>query len=560
MRLDYFWVGEYKNLKDVSVDFEQDQWVTVVIGWNGTGKSNVLEALALLFRDFVLGVNQHRQKRCPSFRYKLRYECRGQWIHIDADPARKKPYRIHKKPASEIGITGDEPQQLPELSNEGAAEVDHGEEIAIHQFFRDQKDYLPQYIFGYYSGTSDRMAEVFRDYLVKYDGLLRAGKDPGLRRLFYALPIHSQFVLLAFILQQDDLVREFLHNQLGLDKDGGIESVLFVLRQPPWKSKAEDGDPRFWNARGVVKDFLARLYDIALAPIRVRRLTATTLWNNKRLDYLYLYVKDLDSLKALVAKSTPREFFRDVESTHVSELIEEVRIRVKLRQNDGSVVFRELSEGEQQLLTVLGLLRFTAEEESLFLLDEPDTHLNPRWSADYLQYLQQFAGDVNSEQGSSHIVLTTHNPLAVAELMRDQVQILKRDSEDLSISVQPPEEDPRGMGYAGIVTSDMFGLAAALDGHTLRLLEERRTITLKEEALNDQERTRLAEINRVLEPYGFRHEARDPIFREYLRARAEFDRDEGEHKLSEMPPEEQLQIAKVLIKKAIEKADADGVG
>ncbi|TOM44863.1 hypothetical protein CGH75_27395, partial [Vibrio parahaemolyticus] len=71
----------------------------------------------------------------------------------------------------------------------------------------------------------------------------------------------------------------------------------------------------------------------------------------------------------------PSEFFQDLESTYVSELISEVRIRVKLKKNDGSVTFRELSEGEQQLLTVLGLLRFTAEDESLFLLDEPDTHL-----------------------------------------------------------------------------------------------------------------------------------------------------------------------------------------
>jgi hypothetical protein len=42
------------------------------------------------------------------------------------------------------------------------------------------------------------MEEIFREYLVKYDKKLRSGQDPGLRRLFYALPIHSQFVLLAF--------------------------------------------------------------------------------------------------------------------------------------------------------------------------------------------------------------------------------------------------------------------------------------------------------------------------------------------------------------------------
>ena len=59
----------------------------------------------------------------------------------------------------------------------------------------------------------------------------------------------------------------------------------------------------------------------------------------------------------------------------MSQLIEEVRIKIKVGNGDGTVTFRELSEGEQQLLTVLGLLRFTAEDESLILLDEPDTHL-----------------------------------------------------------------------------------------------------------------------------------------------------------------------------------------
>src|SRR4029453_19405974 len=108
-----------------------------------------------------------------------------------------------------------------------------------------------------------------------------------------------------------------------------------------------------------------------------------------------------------------------------SELLEEVRIRVRLQKDGGTVTFRELSEGEQQLLTVLGLLRFTAEEESLFLLDEPDTHLNPRWSVDYLSYLRRFVGDAGRVEENSHIVMTTHNPMAVAELVKEQVQILQ---------------------------------------------------------------------------------------------------------------------------------------
>ena len=57
-------------------------------------------------------------------------------------------------------------------------------------------------------------------------------------------------------------------------------------------------------------------------------------------------MKDIDALRKLVGNQPPAEFFRDLESTYVSELIEEVRIRVRLNNNDGSVTFREMSEGE----------------------------------------------------------------------------------------------------------------------------------------------------------------------------------------------------------------------
>jgi ABC-type multidrug transport system ATPase subunit len=167
-----------------------------------------------------------------------------------------------------------------------------------------------------------------------------------------------------------------------------------------------------------------------------------------------LYVKDVESLMALVGNQPANEFFRDLESTYVSELIEEIRIRVRLKKNDGSVTFRELSEGEQQLLTVLGLLRFTAEEESLFLLDEPDTHLNPRWSVDYLKHLKSFVGQNSEGQDNSHIVLTTHNPLAIAELVKEQVQILYREVGSRTVRAEKPAVDPKGMGFAGIVTSE----------------------------------------------------------------------------------------------------------
>lgn len=519
MRLDKLTIGsanespthQFKNLKNVTIDFDQDHWVTVVIGWNGTGKSNVLEALAIIFRDLIA------KKRVPAFAFQLAYRMGSgdtlRLIHIDADPDRAKDhFIIYVADARQAQAVNN----VLELDSSDAKPM--GQPIKLTTFLNGDADYLPRYVFSYYSGESSRMHEVFRPYLESYDGKLRNGEDPGLKRLFYAMPVHSQFVLLAFLIQQSDVVRSFLDDHLGLDPDEGIESVLFVLRQPPWKSKAADGDPRFWNARGIVKDFLSRLYDIALAPIEVNRQVSTSIWNKTTLQFKYLYVKDIDALRRLVGNQAPGQLFRDLESTYVSELIEEVRIRVRLKKNDGSVTFRELSEGEQQLLTVLGLLRFTAEDESLFLLDEPDTHLNPRWCVDYLNYLKSFVGQNTDGQDNSHIVLTTHNPLAIAELVKEQVQILYRQAGTRTVRAENPAMDPKGMGFSGIVTSDMFGLGSSLDKATNDDLLAMHQLSTQA-TLSDVDRENLVEIRKRLEGLDFNFASRDRLEQEYLRAR-----------------------------------------
>jgi predicted ATPase len=524
MRLDKLTIGspkdssthQFKNLKDVSIDFDQEHWITVVIGWNGTGKSNVLEALATIFRDLIQG------ERRPAFAFNLEYRIGAGpvsiHVNIDADPDREREALIvHVATDSEAKGEG---SFVPFIDGEPKTSALRGRKVSLKTFLDVEEKFLPRYVFAYYSGESDRLYQVFRPYLEEFDRKLRRGEDPGLKRLFYSMPVHSQFVLLAFLIQQSDEVREFLAEHLGIDPVEGIESVLFVLREPPWKSK--EGDARFWNAKGVVASFLDRLYNIALAPIEVSRRVPVSLWNEKALQFKYLYVKDINSLRKLVGEQRPAEFFRDMESTHVSQLIEEVRIRVRLKKNDDAVTFRELSEGEQQLLTVLGLLRFTAESESLFLLDEPDTHLNPRWTVDYFSYLRTFAGQNDSDRENSHILLTTHNPLAIAELVKEQVQILQlsREAKSARIIAVHPEFDPRGLGYASIVTSDMFGIASTLDPPTHLLLERQRAYAGKEH-LSPQELIVLSEINSELERLGFRFFHPDEEYSRYLRLRNE---------------------------------------
>lgn len=584
MRLASFTIGsdksgekqQFKNLKNVVIDFDEHEWITLVIGWNGTGKSNVLEALATLFRELIGKPDNkggHGDPEKPSFSYILRYYCHDKEIEIDADPDR--PGELYK--ISYRSLIAEESASSPQgglFDGQAAANQSKLAELKFTDFKKRKDEFLPRYVFGYYSGHSDRMQSVFRPYLQQYDKKLRNAKseDPGLRRLFYALPVHSQFVLLAFVLQQDELVQGFLDSQLGLDtntESESVDSVLLVLNEPSWnlnKSKdpkgeygaCKDNPDIFWGAEGVVRKFLNRVHDVSTAPIRNTRKDDSTFWNKKSREYVYLFIKDLTQLATLVGDQKPREFFRDLESTYVSELIKEVRIRVKLKKNDGSVTFRELSEGEQQLLTVLGLLRFTAEDESLFLLDEPDTHLNPKWSVDYIDYLNKFVTSGSEKESSSHIVLTTHNPIAIAELKKQQVQILHRDVDTRKITSREPDFDPRGMGYAGIMTSDMFGLDAALDTYTQNLLEEKREITLSEN-VTEEAKHRLAELNQELEGYGFRYASRDPVFEEYLRARYEHDLVAAPvDQLSKHNSAEQRSISKSLVEKAMAKIREEG--
>lgn len=50
MRLKHVYISNYKNLKDFELSFDNDSFLDVFIGKNGSGKSNFFEALIEIFR------------------------------------------------------------------------------------------------------------------------------------------------------------------------------------------------------------------------------------------------------------------------------------------------------------------------------------------------------------------------------------------------------------------------------------------------------------------------------------------------------------------------------
>ncbi|WP_222705798.1 restriction system-associated AAA family ATPase [Salidesulfovibrio onnuriiensis] len=76
------------------------------------------------------------------------------------------------------------------------------------------------------------------------------------------------------------------------------------------------------------------------------------------------------------------------------------------------VMLKDLSDGEHQLLHSLGLCLLFKGTQSLFLLDEPETHFNPDWRANFISRLHEcFKG----EQNNHEMLITTHTPFLISD-------------------------------------------------------------------------------------------------------------------------------------------------
>ena len=378
-------------------------------------------------------------------------------------------------------------------------------------------------MFSYYSGVSNRLLEHFDKHQKRfYDALLKnEGGDVPPRPLFYARLIHSHFVLLAFYAFQEEKINTFLKDYLNIV---GLESVLFVLKKPQWNGDKEKGDPKFWYAKGVVKDFLNDIWDASIGPIYHKAKVREDFNKHPDQEQLYLYISNQEKLKNIAEKyGTNTDFFKSLESTYISDLIQEVRVKVKKVNAHGDITFKELSEGEQQLLTVIGLLRFTKEDESLILLDEPDTHLNPLWKWKYMNLLEKYSG----KHETSQILMTTHDPLVIGGLTKEEIRIFqskkaydKDGKEYQQIETFEPDFDPKGLGVAGILTSEFFNLPAAMDEDTYLDLNRKRELEVLniENKLDEAEKEELQKLIVSLSKVGFEKVQRDPLYEKFIKA------------------------------------------
>jgi predicted ATP-dependent endonuclease of OLD family len=152
MRIDWLKIPSYRNLQNFEIDFDEKQPTTVLLGHNGSGKSNLLEAIVEIFRELESG-------KSTWFGYSIRYICNNMQIEVEADPGASRQLSIKA----------------------------NGRSVSIKEFNKNKRDYLPQYVFGYYSGWSSRLERQFDEKTRRYyyEVLRNSDDDMPLRRFFF---------------------------------------------------------------------------------------------------------------------------------------------------------------------------------------------------------------------------------------------------------------------------------------------------------------------------------------------------------------------------------------
>lgn len=138
------------------------------------------------------------------------------------------------------------------------------------------------------------------------------------------------------------------------------------------------------------------------------------------------------------------------------------------------LLLKELSDGEHQLLHSLGLCLLFRNTNSLFLLDEPETHFNPDWRANFITRLRQCLPDAANANVGQEMLITTHSPFLISDSKPEKVLVFKKDKNTRDVSISNPPFNTLGASINKITMSNIFDKRETIGGYAMSELDKLR--------------------------------------------------------------------------------------
>jgi restriction system-associated AAA family ATPase len=131
---------------------------------------------------------------------------------------------------------------------------------------------------------------------------------------------------------------------------------------------------------------------------------------------------------------------------------------------------KALSDGEHQLLHTIGLCLLYRHEPALFLLDEPETHLNPDWRASYIATLRAaLEADESTRKVLREVLLTSHSPFIISDCRKENVLVFTKDPATRKVSWERPDFETFGAS-ANAITIKIFGQTETIGDYAMKTI------------------------------------------------------------------------------------------
>lgn len=327
MKLEYVFLNGYKNLNELEIYFEEGSTVNSIIGNNGSGKSNILEALSIIFSTALAGGTT------VDFSFLIKYV-------IDDNKF--------------------------EINNSDGQILVYKNDIKVSK--KNVEYTLPKTIFLYYSGETKRLKELSDGILDKrFDRILKKDENIALKYMTYLTVDDFGASLLSSSVYNIETFKKVCSI---VDIKEICTPITINFKKPSWSKKGKSHD--FWGAVGTVGK---ELNDLA------QKGTYSIIDN----DSSKIVIEDVKKLKDdSIGAIGLFTIFKVLDQADVIDNIE-----FDIIKGTDKFSYKSLSEGEKQLAQLLSVLDITKDYKALFLLDEFDSYLHPNWQRQFVDILSE---------------------------------------------------------------------------------------------------------------------------------------------------------------------------
>ena len=157
-----------------------------------------------------------------------------------------------------------------------------------------------------------------------------------------------------------------------------------------------------------------------------------------------------------------------------------MNVEIMLQDPNVKTLYDRLSDGEHQLIQILGSLMLFDHQQTLFILDEPESHFNPEWRIEFIDIISKYVDLTNLE-----LIISTHSPFVLSACKSERVMHFEKNA-DGDVAIKPVDLETYGASFDSLLTS-IFDLDILISKRPLT--EIRAGLRAYDEGLMDESET-----------------------------------------------------------------------